>query len=126
MTSATPSIVLIDDDPESLDRLAEGVRKQLKGASVRPWYPDEDEDPAEAFEAMADESTVLVVADYDLTRAVKGLFGHSVVAWCRSRFIPVGDFSRGHIGALAKEPDLFDLRVPRDEDKVVPFIARDV
>ena len=124
MTSASGSIVLIDDDRESLERLEAGVREAVGDATVRPWYPSPDGDPADEFERIAGEDTVLVVADYDLTRAVKGLFGHSVVAWCRSRFIPVGDFSRGHIGALATEPDLFDLRLPRDEAQAAAFIAR--
>ena len=124
MTSASGSIVLIDDDRTSLERLEEQVRAAVGDATVRPWYPSPDVDPADAFEAIAGEDTVLVVADYDLTRAVKGLFGHSVVAWCRSRFIPVGDFSRGHFDALATEPDLFDLRLPRDETQAAAFIAR--
>ena len=79
-----------------------------------------------AFDRMAGEGTVLVVTDYDLTRAVKGLFGHSVVAWCRNRFIPVGDFSRGHREALATEPDLYELRVPHSEADAVAYIATDV
>ena len=124
MTSVRGSIVLIDDDRPSLERLEGQVRAAVGGATVRPWYPTPDVDPAAAFEEIAGEDTVLVVADYDLTRAVKGLFGHSVVAWCRSRFIPVGDFSRGHIHALATEPDLFDLRLPRDDAQAVAFIAR--
>ena len=124
MTPVSRSIVLIDDDRTSLERLADQVDNEVHEATVRTWYPCADEDPAEAFEQVAGEDTVLVVADYDLTRAVKGLFGHSVVAWCRNRFIPVGDFSRGHIHALSTEPDLFDLRVPRDEAEAVGFIAR--
>ena len=124
MTPVGGSIVLIDDNRPNLERLEDQVRRVADKAAVRIWYPETNEDPAEAFDRIASGDTVLVVADYDLTRAVKGLFGHSVVAWCRSRLIPVGDFSRGHKGALAKEPDLFDLRVPRDEEEAVTFIAR--
>lgn len=118
------SIVVIDDEKDSLERMTAGIREALRDATVEPWFPDEARDPAEEFEELTGDGTVLVVADYDLTRAVKGLFGHSVVAWCRNRFIPVGDFSRGHVGALATEADLFDLRVPRDETDAVEFIAR--
>ena len=123
MMSIKPALVLVDDDCENLRRLAEGVREQLRDATVRTWRPSKDEDPAEAFAAVAGDDTTLVVADYDLTPAVKGLFGPSVVAWCQRRFIPVGDFSR-HPGVLATEPDLFDLRVPRELAKAADFITR--
>lgn len=124
MTGKGPSILLIDDKQDSLDRLTRCVGNKLEGVTVRSWYPSKDEDPAEAFCGLVDAETVLVVTDYDLTTAVKGFFGHSVVAWCRSRFIPVGDFSRGHIHELSEEPDLFELRVPRDERDAVDFIVR--
>jgi len=123
MTAMEPTVVLVDDDSSNLRRLADDVQEHLQEATVKTWCPDENEDPEEAFTAKADDDTVLVVADYDLTPAVKGLFGHSVVAWCQKRFIPVGDFSR-HPGALATEPDLFDLRVPRRRAEAVTFIAR--
>ena len=125
MTGKRSSILLIDDEEDSLDRLARRVGDALEGVTVRSWYPgNNNEDPAEAFCGWVDAETVLVVTDYDLTTAVKGFFGHSVVAWCRSRFIPVGDFSRGHIHELSAEPDLFELRVPRDERAAVEFIVR--
>lgn len=124
MSNGGASIVVIDDDKDSLKRMTAGIRNSLGGATVEPWFPDNKRDPAEEFDELTGDDTMLVVADYDLTRAVKGLFGHSVVAWCRNRFIPVGDFSRGHVGALATEADLFDLRVPRDETDALRFIAR--
>ena len=124
MNAPSRAILLIDDELDKLKSLAGRVRGRVEGAEVNEWYPREDENPAEAFDRMAKEGTVLVVTDYDLTTAVKGLFGHSVVAWCRNQFIPVGDFSRGHRDALSTEPDLFELRVPRDEEDAVGYIVR--
>lgn len=94
MIAPSHAILLIDDDREKLQRLAARVRERLDMAEVREWYPRENENPSVAFARKVREDTVLVVTDYDLTTAVKGLFGHSVVAWCRNQFIPVGDFSR--------------------------------
>ena len=123
MNTSTRSILLIDDERDKLESLAGRVRDSVD-VEVHEWYPAEDEDPSKAFNQKVGESTVLVATDYDLTTAVKGLFGHSVVAWCRNRFIPVGDFSRGHREALSTEPDLFELRVPREESDAVSYIVR--
>ena len=106
MSAPSRAIVLIDDEQDKLTSLAEAVRDKVDAATVREWYPSWDKDLSAAFAQVAGEDTVLVVTDYDLTTAVKGLSGHSVVAWCRNRFIPVGDFSRGHRDALSTEPDL--------------------
>ena len=124
MTPPRLSILLIDDDPEKLKNLAQLVRGQLEAVTVEEWYPARDVDPENAFDARVGENTVLVVADYDLTKAVTGFFGHSVVAWCQRKLIPVGEFSRGHRHALATEPDLFDLRVPQGDEEAAAFIAR--
>ena len=124
MNAPIPAILLIDDEWSKLRSLAARVRDKVEAATVREWYPREDEDPSAAFHRLAGDDTVLVVTDYDLTTAVRGLFGHSVVAWCRNQFIPVGDFSRGHREALSTEPDLFELRVPRDEEGAVTHIVR--
>ena len=124
MKAGSRAILLIDDERDKLKSLARRVRKDAGAATVHAWYPSEDEDPSAAFDGLVGDDTVLVVTDYDLTTAVKGLFGHSVVAWCRIRFIPVGDFSRGHREALATEPDLFELRVPLEEGEAVAYIVR--
>ena len=124
MSAPSQAILLIDDERAKLKSLAGRVRDQVDAVEVREWYPLEGEDPSKAFGREAGEGTVLVVTDYDLTRAVKGLFGHSVVAWCRNQFIPVGDFSRGHQNALSTEPDLFELRVPCIEVDAAAYIVR--
>ena len=124
MNAPSHAILVIDDEREKLRSLAARVRDRVDMAEVREWCPGENEDLSDAFEREVGKDTVLVVTDYDLTKAVKGLFGHSVVAWCRNQFIPVGDFSRGHRDALSTEPDLFELRVPRIEAEAVVYIAR--
>lgn len=123
MNAPSHAILVIDDEREKLRSLAARVRDRVDMAEVREWCPRENEDLSDAFERKVGKDTVLVVTDYDLTTAVKGLFGHSVVAWCRNQFIPVGDFSRGHRDALSTEPDLFELRVPRIEAEAVVYIA---
>lgn len=123
MTASKASILLIDDNEENLLRLAERLQHALPAVIIKTWRPtDEDGPPAAAFEQRVDDNTVLVVTDYDLTTTVKGLFGLSIVAWCQSRSIPVGDFSRGNVAALPKEPNLFELRVPTDEAESAAFI----
>ena len=124
MNALGPAILLIDDQQDKLQSLAEEVQSAVGAKKVGKWYPGGDEDPSAVFKRMAGEDTALVVTDYDLTTAMKGLFGYSVVAWCRNRFIPVGDFSRGHRDELPEEPDLFKLRVPRDEADAVGYIVR--
>ena len=127
MNEEGPSILLVDDKKKNLDKLTVQVRRELEelpGGRVHGWDPrDLSGEPENAFAERICEDTVLVVTDLDLTPAVAGLFGHSIVAWCRKRFIPVGDFS-SKIDALPKEADLFELRVPRDESGAVAFIAR--
>ena len=123
MTSTKSNILLIDDEEEKLQSLAQKVRENVVGTKVNTWHPKPVRDLTSKFSELADEETVLVVTDYDLTKSVTGLFGHSVVAWCRSKFIPVGDFTRGHQAVLSEEPDLFELRVPRNERTAAKYIA---
>ena len=124
MNTERRAILLIDDEGEKLESMARHVRRELASVTVHAWCPNEEEDPSAEFERLVGDDTVIVVTDYDLTTAVKGFFGHTVVGWCRNRFVPVGDFSRGHRDALSTEPDLFELRVPREEVEAVAYIAR--
>ena len=123
-------ILLIDDDKDKLKSLSEQVRCKVGDTCVRTWYPEYPEYPegsndlSREFDQQVSENTALVITDYDLTKATHGLSGHSVVAWCRNKFVPVGDFSRGHPKALSEEPDLFELRVPRAESDAADYIAR--
>ena len=127
MSCLKPSILLIDDDKKSLARLESHLANLLPSEDVKlnAWQPTtKDGSPEKAFEQRIDTgTTTLVVTDYDLTTSVKGLFGLSIVGWCQSRWIPVGDFSRVHNAALPKEPNLFELRVPINAEEAAAFIA---
>ncbi|WP_439365114.1 hypothetical protein ACNJYD_01265 [Bradyrhizobium sp. DASA03005] len=124
--AAMPRILLVDDKQEVLDALQAAVRKQLEGTDVEVdvWLPSiDDGDPIQKLDSLISPSTVLVATDYDLTSKVRGLFGLTVVARCQQKLVPVGDFSRGNIDALPKEPSLFELRVPNTDDEGASFIA---
>lgn len=126
MSANKSSLLLIDDNRANLQALLERLKILLDPSEVelRTWTPnDADGPPAEAFEARVDEDTALVITDYDLTTTVRGLFGFSIVGWCQKRSIPVGDFSRGNVTALPQEPNLFELRVPSDDENDAKFIA---
>jgi hypothetical protein len=126
MVGDTPNLLLIDDNAESLESLRQRLAALVPGEEVeiRTWVPTEDDGPpAEAFEARVDDRTALVITDYDLTTSVKGLFGLSIVGWCQKKSIPVGDFSRGNVANLPKEPNLFELRVPTDDEHGAVFVA---
>jgi hypothetical protein len=122
-----PSILLIDDDSELLDDLIKELAALMEHgeAEIRQWVPTKDEADAQSvFNKKIDPETLLVVTDYDLTAQGRtGLFGASIVGWCQARGIPVGDFSRGNTGALPKEPNLFEVRVPTDAAAAAAFIA---
>jgi hypothetical protein len=121
------SLLLIDDDEALLSTLAEKVRELLptSEATVETWSPSRDDTkPFDVFASKIRGDTALVVTDWDLTeRGLTGLFGPSIVDWSQARLIPVGDFSRGHAGALAKEPNLFEFRIPTEVNAAAAFIA---
>lgn len=124
--AALPGILLVDDKQEVLDALSAAVAVQLEGTPVKVdvWLPSEDDgDPIQKLDSLIGPNTVLVATDYDLTSKVRGLFGLTVVARCQQKLIPVGDFSRGNIDALPKEPSLFELRVPNTDEEGASFIA---
>ena len=124
MTAPKPSVLLIDDDQNNLNSLGNLLRDLFgTSADLIVWRPHEEDGPAhEAFNERIDHHTALVITDYDLTKSVHGLFGLSIVGWCQSRFIPVGDFSRANVDALPREPNLFELRVPSDNEHAAQFI----
>ncbi len=126
MAGATPNLLLIDDNAMNLEALRQRLAALMpvEEVEIRIWVPTEDGGPpADEFEARVDEHTALVITDYDLTTSVKGLFGLSIVGWCQKKSIPVGDFSRGNVAALPKEPNLFELRVPTDDEHGAAFVA---
>lgn len=119
-----PSVVLIDDNEEKLNELQRALEIKLSedDVGIKAWKPTNGEDPFDRFNELVDSDTVLVVTDYDLTKAgLTGLFGVSIVSWCQARFIPAGDFSRGNLGSLPSEPNLFELRVPTEIEEAARY-----
>lgn len=119
-----PSVVLIDDNEEKLNELQRALQLHTDedNVAIKAWKPTDGEDPYEKFEEIVGDNTVLVVTDYDLTKAgLTGLFGVSIVSWCQARFIPAGDFSRGNQTSLPSEPNLFELRVPTDIEEAARY-----
>lgn len=126
-SDSQPSIVVIDDNEELLTQFRQALKQDLAqdGVDIRTWKPEADQDPIEEFDRLIDDDTLLVVADYDLTKnGMTGLFGVSIVSWCQARSIPVGDFSRANLIRLPKEPALFELRVPSDVNEGASYSAR--
>lgn len=124
MEKPKPAILLVDDEIESIRGLHERLGKLL-GDEVELviWEPTTaDGSTRDAFNSHITEHTVLVVTDYDLTTSVRGFFGPSVVDWCQHQAIPVGDFSRAYVDDLPTETDLFELRVPINEQQAAAFI----
>jgi len=121
-----PNIVLIDDNNANIEGLNGRLRAILpeNEAEIRLWIPTEgDGDSRSKFDSLVDENTILVITDYDLSPGYRGLFGYTIVGWCQSKSIPVGDFSRGNIKNLPSEPNLFELRIPLEADRDAKFIA---
>ena len=124
MNDHKPSLLVVDDIEANLTGLAMNLQERLPDYEIRTWQPSEEEGSASAaFDRYVGEDTVMVVTDYDLTTTVKGLFGLSIVGWCQSRGIPVGEYSRANVAALPDEPNLFELRVPNQEGAAVDFVT---
>ena len=112
-------IVLIDDDARLLDGLHAAVQARLPDVSIARWQPGSEDDVEVAFrERVDDGETVLVATDQDLTAGgLRGFFGATIVRWCQQLAIPVGDFSRRTPQPFPRDADLFELRIPpNDED----------
>lgn len=127
-TSPAPSILVVDDKLNLLNSLKNEIVKALSSddVQVRSWRPtaQDSNSPFEEFKNHVGPETVLVVTDNDLTsEGMKGLFGHTLVAWCQQLSIPVGDFSRGNKAKLPTRPSLFELRIPSNNTEGARFIA---
>jgi hypothetical protein len=124
MADLTPSLLVVDDQEDLLNQLIAELRGLLPDAKIIGWKPAKQDDPRARFDELIEDRTVLVVADQDLTGAgLTGFFGASIVSWCQTRGIPVGDFSRGKVGQLPGQPNLFELRVPPDVPQGSQYVA---
>jgi hypothetical protein len=127
MMPSKRSILLIDDQRDLLDTLRQALAPRLPNdVEIRTWVPESaDADPLQRWNTLIDDGTVLVVADYDLTKqGLTGFFGATVVSWCQARAIPVGDFSRDLKNLMAaSRPNLFEMKVPPNTNAAAEFIA---
>ena len=126
MDTPAPAILFVDDEEENLARLLEAMKDGSHDhLQLIEWVPQDTEDIATegAFKKQLEKGDVrLVVTDYDLTKSMSGFFGHSVVAWCQRRSIPVVEFSRRNADTLTREPSLFEFRMPTDVEKAATTI----
>lgn len=125
MSPGPYSLVLVDDEKETVEQLGASMRAQLDAATteVRTWAPRQGEDPLAMLDGLIDDDTILVVTDWDLsTGGQTGFFGPTIVSWCQQRSVPVGDFSRKTPNALPQEPNFFELRVPSEPDESATFV----
>lgn len=112
-------IILVDDDQEHLEKLRDAVAAAAgeKAIEAVTWVPVQGEpNVAREFQGQVGDDTALVVTDYDLTPALAGLFGTSVVAWCQRLALPVADYSRGDQTLLPTIPDVFEFRLPKETE----------
>ena len=117
-------IVLIDDDASVLDGLRDAVAARLPDVSIARWQPGSEDDVAVAFRERVDDETVLVATDQDLTAGgLRGFFGATIVSWCQQLAIPVGDFSRRTPPLLPRDTDLFELRIPPNDEHGADYIT---
>ena len=124
MDRLKPSILVVDDTEANLIGLARGLEQRLPDYDIVKWQPRESEGPPyEMFGHIVGTHTEMVVTDYDLTTSIKGLFGLAIVAWCQSRGVPVGEYSRLLETTLPQEPNLFELRVPTEEETAADFVT---
>lgn len=122
-----PGIILIDDKQPILDGLSSALAATglIGETDIAVWCPSRSDPGTDArLQQLLDTAPELVVVDYDLTsQGQTGFFGSTVVAECQRRAIPVGDYSRGNPGRLPHEPDLFEFRVPDNDEGAAPFIV---
>jgi hypothetical protein len=112
-----PAIVLIDDDPDVLRGLGMQVGEALRDgeATIREWQPNADGPPLEELARIIGDDTALVVTDYDLSKTKSGILGDSVVRWCQRNIIPAALYTRGDHADMPSIPDLFELKLTRNE-----------
>lgn len=112
-------ILLIDDQQAVLDELRDRIRAELPEheARIEAWLPrgETEPDPLSALKEKVGNDTVLVVTDWDLTISKAGVYGDTLVAWCKRQAIPAALYSRGDIRDPTEKPDLFEVKIPRGE-----------
>jgi hypothetical protein len=118
------SILLIDDDANLIQELADRVAEALPEIKVNVWVPAKDEDGEAKFNEWLKDDAQLVITDYDLsTSGLGGLYGYTIVEWCQQAIVPVGNFSRGLKQPRTEEPKLYEIRISTNVDIAVREIV---
>lgn len=125
MSDEKPRLLLIDDDDGQLDQLRGSIAERLadEPITIDVWRPSFDDDVRERLIKELVPRPTLVVTDHDLTaNGAAGLFGGTVISWCRANAIPVGDYSR-KLSEDLEEPDMFEFRFDPSATKAAEQIA---
>ena len=66
----------------------------------------------------------MVVTNYDLSSdGLNGFYGPTIVQWCKSQLVPVGEYSQTKKFGYLEQPNLFDISVPSDQNIAPTHIA---
>jgi hypothetical protein len=125
MTDAKARLLLVDDDAGQLSELHDRIRERLDGLDVAIdlWRPSFETPVREELIKQLKPRPTLVVTDHDLTEnGAAGLFGGTIISWCRAHAIPVGDYSR-KLSEDLEEPDMFEFRFESEPAKAAEEIA---
>ena len=119
----TENVLLIDDNSKYLGNINHALGKILEpqGIRINAWNPvQNDGNPAKVIKNYLKEDPVMVITDYDLSNeGLTGFYGPTIVHWCKSQLVPVGEYSPVSKFGYLEQPNLFDISVPRDH-KVAP------
>ena len=120
----TENILLIDDNSKKLGRINHALGEILKpqGVRVNAWNPVQcDKNPARIIKNYLKHNPVMVVTDYDLSSdGLNGFYGPTIVQWCKSQLVPVGEYSHDDKIDYFVQPNLFDISVPNNT-KIAPY-----
>ena len=124
---STENILLIDDNSKNLGQLNLELHKLLKpqGISINAWNPvRNDGNPAQIIKKYLKNKPILVVTDYDLSSdGLTGFYAPTIVRWCKSQLVPVGEYSQQNKFGFINQPNLFDIRVPGNNEDAPAQIA---
>ena len=117
------NILLIDGNSKSLGQINHALDEILKpqGISVYTWNPVLNSgNPTQTMKNYMKENPVLVITDSNHSSdSLIGYLGPTIVQWCKSQLVPVGEFSHYEKFGYMIKPNLFDIAVPSDQ-KIAP------
>ena len=121
------NILVIGDNSRNLHQLNLELNKLLgpQGINIITWnLVNIDRNPAQLVKNYLKNNPVLVVTDYDLSSdGLTGFYEPTIVSWCKSQLIPVGEYSQKNKFGYIEHPNLFDIRVPSNDKDAPTQIA---